>query len=58
MLNQIIITILGFFLIAFSSSLFSEINSPIFKQIVCSVNVDNKNAKDKAVLDDALVRII
>ena len=46
MLNQIIITMLGFFLIAFPSSLFSEINSPIFKQIVCSVNVGNKNAKD------------
>ena len=46
MLNQIIITMLGFFLIAFPSSLFSEINSPIFKQIVCSVNVGNKNAKE------------
>ena len=46
MLNQIIITMLGFFLIAFSSSLFSEINSPIFKQTVCSVNVGNKNAKE------------
>ena len=46
MLNQIIITILGFSLIAFPSSLFSEINSLIFKQIVCSVNVDNKNAKE------------
>ena len=37
---------LGFFLIAFPSSLFSEINSPIFKQIVCSVNVGNKNAEE------------
>ena len=46
MLNQIIITMLGFFLIAFPSSLFSKINSPIFKQIVCSVNVGNKNAKE------------
>ena len=46
MLNQIIITMLGIFLIVFPSSLFSKINSPIFKQIVCSVNVDNKNAKE------------
>ena len=46
MLNQIKITMLGFFLITFPSSLFSEINSPIFKQIVCSVNVGNKNAKE------------
>ena len=46
MLSQIKITMLGFFLIAFPSSLSSEINSPIFKQIVCSVNVGNKNAKE------------
>ena len=46
MLNQIKITILGFFLIAFPSSLFSEIYSPIFKKIVCSVNVGNKNAQE------------
>ena len=37
---------LGFFLIAFPSSLFSKINSPIFKLIVCSVNVGNKNAQE------------
>ena len=46
MLNQIKITMLGFFLITFPSSLFSEINSPIFKQIVCSVNVGNKNTQE------------
>ena len=46
MLNQIIITMLGFFLIAFPSSLFSKINMPIFKQIICSVNVSNKNAQE------------
>ncbi len=46
MLNQIIITIFGFFLIAFPSSLFSEINSPIFKHIICSVNFGDKNAKE------------
>ena len=46
MLNQIKITMLGFFLITFPSSLFSEINSPIFKKIICSVNVGNKNAQE------------
>ena len=46
MLNQIKITMLGFFLTILPSSLFSEINSPIFKQIICSVNVGNKNAKE------------
>ena len=46
MLNKIKITMLGFFLTILPSSLFSEINSPIFKQIVCSVNVGNKNAQE------------
>ena len=46
MLNQLKITMLGFFLTILPSSLFSEINSPIFKQIICSVNVGNKNAQD------------
>lgn len=46
MLNQLKITMLGFFLTILPSSLFSEINSPIFKQIMCSVNVGNKNAKE------------
>ena len=46
MLNQIKITMLGFFLTILPSSLFSQINSPIFKQIICSVNVGNKNAKE------------
>ena len=46
MLNKIKVTMLGFFLTILPSSLFSEINSPIFKQIICSVNVGNKNAKE------------
>ena len=37
---------LGFFLITFPSSLFSDINSPIFKKIVCSVSVGNKIAQE------------
>ena len=46
MLNQIKITMLGFFLTILPSSLFSEINSPIFKQIICSVNVGNENTQE------------
>ena len=46
MLNKIKITMLGFFLTILPSSLFSEINSPIFKQIICSVNVGNKNVQE------------
>ena len=46
MLNQIKITMLGFFLTILPSSLFSEINSPIFKQTICSVNVGNENTQE------------
>ena len=46
MLNKIKITMLGFFLTILPSSLFSEINSPIFKQIICSVNVGNENTQE------------
>ncbi len=46
MLNKIKITMLGFFSTILPSSLFSEINSPIFKHIICSVNFGNKNAKE------------
>ena len=46
MLNKIKITMLGFFLTILPNSLFSEINSPIFKHIICSVNFGDKNAKE------------
>ena len=46
MLNKIKITMLGFFLTILPSSLFSDINSPIFKHIICSVNFGDKNAKE------------
>ena len=41
MLNQIKITFFGMFLTILSSTLYAEINSPIFKKIVCSVNNGN-----------------
>ena len=43
MLKKIKIAILGFFLIIISDQLFAESNSPIFKQIVCSINVKKNN---------------
>ena len=46
MLNKIKFTLLGIFLIILPSILYAEIKSPIFKQIVCSVNVGNKNAQE------------
>lgn len=46
MINQIKITMLGIFLIFWQSVLYAEINSPLFKQIICSVNVGNNNAQE------------
>ena len=46
MINQIKITILGIFLIIWQSVLYAEINSPLFKQIICSVNVGNNNSQE------------
>ena len=46
MLNKIKITMLGFFLTILPSSLFSEINSPTFKHIICSVNFGDKHARE------------
>ena len=52
MLKKIKITSLGFFLIISSVPVFAESNSPIFKQIVCSINV-KKNNPQKLSLDIA-----
>ena len=49
MINQIKITILGIFLIFWQSVLYAEINSPIFKQIICSVNVGNNNSQESSL---------
>ena len=46
MINQIKITTLGILLIFWQSVLYAEINSPIFKKIICSVNVGNNNAQE------------
>ena len=49
MINQIKITILGIFLIFWQSVLYAEINSPLFKQIICSVNVGNNNSQESSL---------
>ena len=46
MLSQIKIIMLVFLLTILPSTLYPEIKSPIFTQIICSVNVGNKNAKE------------
>ena len=52
MIKKIKITLLGFFLIILLDPVFAEKKSPIFKQIVCSINV-NKNNPQKLFLDIA-----
>ena len=52
MIKKIKIIILGFFLIFLQSTVNSESNHPVFKQIVCSINV-NKNNSQELSLDIA-----
>ena len=52
MIKKIKITLLGFFLTILSDPVFAERSSPIFKQIVCSINV-NKNIPQTLFLDIA-----
>ena len=43
MLNKIKFTLLGIFLIILPSILYAESNSPVFKQIQCSIDVKKNN---------------
>ena len=52
MLKKIKIILLGFFLIILSETVFAESNRPVFKQIVCFINV-NKNNPQELSLDIA-----
>tara|TARA_B100000609_G_C16964056_1_gene305473 strand:- start:133 stop:585 length:453 start_codon:yes stop_codon:yes gene_type:complete len=52
MIKKIKIIILGFFLIFLQSTVNSESNHPVFKQIVCSIDV-NKNNSQELSLDIA-----
>ena len=42
MLKTLKIILLGFFLIIVSNTVFAENNRPVFKQIMCSINVNKK----------------
>ena len=52
MLRKLKIILLGFFLIIVSNTIFAENNRPVFKQIMCSINV-NKNNPQELSLDVA-----
>ena len=52
MIKKIKIIMLGFFLIFSQNTVNSESNHPVFKQIVCSINV-NKNNSQELSLDIA-----
>ncbi len=52
MLKKIKTNLLGFFLIILSETVWAESNRPVFKQIVCSINV-NKNNPQELSLDIA-----
>ena len=46
MIKKIKITLLGFFLIILSKDVLAESNRPVFKQILCSINVNNNNPQE------------
>ena len=46
MLKNLITILLGFFLIILSNTVFAENNRPLFKQIMCSINVNKKNPQE------------
>ena len=52
MLKKLKTILLGFFIIIFSNTLFAENKRPVFKQIMCSINV-NKNNPQELSLDIA-----
>ena len=52
MLKKIKTNLLGFFLIILPETVWAESNRPVFKQIVCSINV-NKNNPQELSLDIA-----
>ena len=52
MIKKIKTNLLGIFLIIFAETVWAESNRPVFKQIVCSINV-NKNNPQELFLDIA-----
>ena len=58
MLRKLKIILLGFFLIIVSNIVFAENNRPVFKQIMCSINVNKKNTQELSldIADNELKR--
>ena len=58
MLKKLKIILLGFFLIIVSNTVFAENNRPVFKQIMCSINVYKKNPQELSldIADNELKR--
>ena len=58
MLKKLKIILLGFFLIIVSNTVFAENNRPVFKQIMCSINVNKKNLQELSldIADNELKR--
>ena len=46
MLKKIKTNLLGFFLIILSETVWAESNRPVFKQILCSINVNKNNPQE------------
>ena len=58
MLKKFKISLLGFFLIILSNIVFAENNRPLFKKIMCSINVNKKNPQELSldIADNELKR--
>ena len=58
MLKTLKVILLGFFLIFVLNSVFAENNRPVFKQIMCSINVNKKNPQELSldIADNELKR--
>ena len=46
MLKKLKVNFLGFFLFILSNTIFAENKRPVFKQIMCSINVNKKNPQE------------
>ncbi len=58
MLRKVKTVLLGFFLIILSNTVFTENNHPVFKKIMCSINVNKKNPQELSldIADNELKR--
>ena len=52
MLKKIKINLLGIVLIILSETVWAESNRPVFKQIVCFINVNKNNPKELNIISN------